>query len=69
MAEATAGNIWSLPSPPSILRKLVSYAIIYATWKQGNNVLHNNHRPWNGGIINSINAHRHGRNFSKLMGF
>ncbi|KAG7585557.1 Reverse transcriptase domain [Arabidopsis thaliana x Arabidopsis arenosa] len=62
-------------SAPSILRKLVTQAIVYATWKQRNNVLHNSQvippsiifRAVDREIINSINARRHRKTFRNLM--
>ncbi|CAL9235453.1 unnamed protein product [Arabidopsis halleri] len=72
MTWASARNT----SAPSTLRKLVTQAIIYATWKQRNNLLHNSQiippttifKSIDREIINSINARRHRRKFRKLMG-
>lgn len=63
------------PTVPSTLRKLVTQAVIYATWKQRNNMLHNSQhiapasvfKIIDREIINSINARRHRRKFRKLM--
>ncbi|XP_023644222.1 uncharacterized protein LOC111832111 [Capsella rubella] len=67
----------SSQTAPSMLRKLVTQSIIYATWKQRNNALHNSlffppasiFKSIDREIINSINARRHRKNFQKLMSF
>ncbi|KAG7632554.1 Reverse transcriptase zinc-binding domain [Arabidopsis suecica] len=67
----------SSTSAPSTLRKLVAHSVVYATWKQRNNMLHNSHhldpasvfKIIDRKIINSINARRHKKKFRNLMSF
>ncbi|XP_020873020.1 uncharacterized protein LOC110226299 [Arabidopsis lyrata subsp. lyrata] len=63
------------PTAPSTLRKLITQAVVYATWKQRNNMLHNSNHIAPAAafmiidreVINSINARRHRRKFRNLM--
>ncbi|KAL9830076.1 putative reverse transcriptase zinc-binding domain-containing protein [Arabidopsis thaliana] len=67
----------SSTSAPFTLRKLVAHSVVYATWKQRNNMLHNSHhldpasvfKIIDRKIINSINARRHKKKFRNLMSF
>ncbi|KAG7600321.1 Reverse transcriptase zinc-binding domain [Arabidopsis suecica] len=60
---------------PSLLRKIVAQATVYAIWKQRNNILHNSQvippsvifKTIDREIINTINARRHRRKFRALM--
>lgn len=60
---------------PSVLKMLVTQALVYSVWRQRNNMLHNQSlspplvefKDFNMQVINSINAQRNKKKFKDLM--
>ncbi|XP_019100690.1 PREDICTED: uncharacterized protein LOC109132797 [Camelina sativa] len=65
----------TITTSPSVLRKLVGQATVYAIWKQRNNMLHNSQvipsqevfKQIEREIINSITARKQSKKFRTLM--
>ncbi|CAG7866554.1 unnamed protein product [Brassica rapa] len=65
----------STAGAPSVLKMLVTQALVYSVWRQRNNMLHNQSlspplvefKDVNRQVINSINAQRNKKNFKDLM--